>query len=89
MRHALASTVDIYGRPWRDADETTRAAVGKVIAARLEHQDAARSGCEAPPRRLGALAREKLLRTLCGRRGHPQSRKNLLTSTNTGRYRPI
>lgn len=36
LRHALASTtLDTYGHLWPDADESTRAAVGKVIAARM------------------------------------------------------
>ena len=35
MRHALAkTTLDTYGHLWPDADESTRAAVGKVIADR-------------------------------------------------------
>ena len=37
LRHATAqTTLDTYGHLWPDADESTRAAVGKVIAARLE-----------------------------------------------------
>jgi integrase len=37
MRHALASTtLDVYGHLWPDADESTRTAIGAVIAARLE-----------------------------------------------------
>lgn len=42
MRHATASTtLDIYGHMWPDADESTRAAVGAVITARMESTDAA------------------------------------------------
>jgi integrase len=37
MRHALATTtLNIYGHLWPDADESTRSAVGAVIAARVE-----------------------------------------------------
>lgn len=37
MRHALATTtLNTYGHLWPDADESTRAAVGAVVAARLE-----------------------------------------------------
>lgn len=37
MRHATASTtLDTYGHLWPDADESTRSAVGAVIAARVE-----------------------------------------------------
>jgi integrase len=37
LRHATAqTTLDTYGHLWPDADESTRVAVGKVIAARLE-----------------------------------------------------
>jgi hypothetical protein len=36
MRHASArTTLDTYGHLWPDADESTRTAVGKVIADRL------------------------------------------------------
>jgi len=36
LRHATAqTTLDIYGHLWPDADESTRAAVGAVIADRL------------------------------------------------------
>lgn len=36
MRHASASTtLDIYGHLWPDADETTRSAIGEVIAERM------------------------------------------------------
>ena len=35
LRHATAqTTLDIYGHLWPDADESTRAAVGAVIADR-------------------------------------------------------
>jgi integrase len=37
MRHATArTTLDTYGHLWPDADESTRTAVGAVIAARLK-----------------------------------------------------
>jgi integrase len=37
MRHASArTTLDTYGHLWPDADESTRTAIGTVIAARLE-----------------------------------------------------
>jgi integrase len=37
LRHASASTtLDVYGHLWPDADESTRAAIGAVIAARLQ-----------------------------------------------------
>jgi integrase len=37
MRHATArTTLDIYGHLWPDADESTRSAVGAVIAARMD-----------------------------------------------------
>jgi hypothetical protein len=36
MRHASATTtLDTYGHLWRDADESTRAALATVIAERL------------------------------------------------------
>lgn len=36
MRHATArTTLDTYGHLWPDADESTRAAVGAVVAERL------------------------------------------------------
>ena len=36
MRHAsAATTLDIYGHLWPDADESTRSAIGAVIAARM------------------------------------------------------
>lgn len=49
MRHASArTTLDTYGHLWPDADESTRTAVGAVIAARI-----APTACplrtEAPP----------------------------------------
>ena len=37
MRHASArTTLDIYGHLWPDADESTRSAVGAVIAERMD-----------------------------------------------------
>jgi hypothetical protein len=37
MRHASATTtLDVYGHLWPDADESTRTAVGAVIAARMK-----------------------------------------------------
>jgi len=37
MRHATArTTLDTYGHLWPDADESTRTAIGAVIAQRLE-----------------------------------------------------
>ena len=37
MRHASAPTkLDTYGHLWPDADESTRAAVGAVITARID-----------------------------------------------------
>ena len=37
MRHALATTtLNVYGHLWPDVDESTRSAVGAVIAARVE-----------------------------------------------------
>ncbi|MDV8024011.1 site-specific integrase [Rhodococcus sp. IEGM 1330] len=42
VRHASAkTTLDIYGHLWPDADESTRAAVGAVIAARMDSLKAA------------------------------------------------
>jgi integrase len=36
MRHSSAkTTLDVYGHMWPDKDETTRAAIGGVIAARV------------------------------------------------------
>jgi hypothetical protein len=36
MRHSSAkTTLDVYGHLWPDKDETTRAAIGGVIAARV------------------------------------------------------
>ena len=36
MRHASArTTLDVYGHKWEDKDETTRDAIGGVIAARV------------------------------------------------------
>ncbi|MGA3253613.1 MAG: hypothetical protein ABSD32_05615 [Mycobacterium sp.] len=36
MRHSSAkTTLDVYGHMWPDKDETTRAAIGGVIAARM------------------------------------------------------
>jgi hypothetical protein len=40
MRHATArTTLDIYGHLWPDADESTRIAVGAVIAERLTSRE--------------------------------------------------
>jgi hypothetical protein len=37
MRHASArATLDIYGHLWPDADESTRSAIGAVIAKRMD-----------------------------------------------------
>ena len=37
MRHASATTtLDSYGHLWPDADETTRTAIGAVIAERMK-----------------------------------------------------
>jgi hypothetical protein len=42
LRHALTkTTLDIYGHLWPDADESTRTAVGAVIADRLASPEAA------------------------------------------------
>ena len=42
MRHATASTtLNVYSHMWPDADESTRTAVGKVIAQRMESGTAA------------------------------------------------
>jgi integrase len=42
MRHATArTTLDTYGHLWPDADESTRTAVGAVIAARISAENAA------------------------------------------------
>jgi integrase len=44
MRHATAATtLDVYGHLWPDADESTRAAVGAAIAARETPADALRT----------------------------------------------
>jgi integrase len=44
LRHASASTtLGTYGHLWPDADESTRAAVGKVITARIAAADALRT----------------------------------------------
>ena len=41
MRHASASTtLDTYGHLWPDADESTRTAIGAVIAERLKDSPA-------------------------------------------------
>ena len=40
MRHALATTtLNIYGHLWPDADESTRSAVGAVIAERMDSSE--------------------------------------------------
>ncbi|MGO9382189.1 MAG: hypothetical protein ACLP4W_08835 [Mycobacterium sp.] len=37
MRHASArTTLDTYGHLWPDADESTRSAIGAVIAKRMD-----------------------------------------------------
>jgi hypothetical protein len=37
MRHATArTTLDTYGHLWPDADESTRSAIGAVIAERMD-----------------------------------------------------
>ena len=37
MRHASAkTTLDVYGHLWPDADESTRSAIGAVIAKRMD-----------------------------------------------------
>jgi integrase len=37
MRHATArTTLDTYGHLWPDADESTRSAIGAVIAKRMD-----------------------------------------------------
>jgi integrase len=37
MRHATArTTLDTYGHLWPDADESTRTAIGAVIAGRMD-----------------------------------------------------
>ncbi|WP_376713459.1 tyrosine-type recombinase/integrase [Mycobacterium intracellulare] len=42
MRHASArTTLDTYGHMWPDADESTRAAIGIVIAARMDSRESA------------------------------------------------
>ena len=42
MRHASArTTLDTYGHMWPDADESTRAAIGIVIAERMESTESA------------------------------------------------
>jgi integrase len=55
MRHASArTTLDTYGRLWPDADESTRSAIGAVIAKRMDSfgatADALRTG-ETPRKR--------------------------------------
>nr|WP_213572463.1 site-specific integrase [Rhodococcus sp. USK13] len=41
MRHASAkTTLDVYGHLWPDADESTRSAIGAVIAARVDSEKA-------------------------------------------------
>lgn len=45
MRHEMATTtLDCYAHLWPDADESTRAAVGKVMSARLAEQAVAEEG---------------------------------------------
>ncbi|WP_336513645.1 MULTISPECIES: site-specific integrase [Mycolicibacterium] len=45
MRHASASTtLDVYGHLWPDADESTRSAIGSVIAARMDSSQATADG---------------------------------------------
>ena len=42
MRHASArTTLDTYGHLWPDADESTRAAIGTVIAERMDSMESA------------------------------------------------
>jgi hypothetical protein len=42
MRHASArTTLDTYGHMWPDADESTRAAIGIVIAERMDSMESA------------------------------------------------
>jgi hypothetical protein len=42
MRHASARTTrDTYGHLWPDADESTRAAIGIVIAERMDSMESA------------------------------------------------
>ncbi len=42
MRHALATTtLNTYGHLWPDADESTRAAIGAVIAERMDSSETA------------------------------------------------
>lgn len=55
MRHASArTTLDTYGHMWPDADESSRTAIGIVIAERMDSTESA-----ADP-----------LRTHCGPRRH-------------------
>jgi integrase len=45
LRHASAkTTLDVYGHMWPDKDETTRAAIGGVIAARMASSSDAPAG---------------------------------------------
>jgi integrase len=42
MRHASArTTLDTYGHLWPDADESTRSAIGAVIAKRMDSVESA------------------------------------------------
>jgi integrase len=56
MRHATArTTLDTYGHLWPDADESTRSAIGAVIAERIASVGSAayplRTGTARPPDR--------------------------------------
>lgn len=52
MRHASASTtLDIYGHLWPDADESTRTAIGAVIAERMAQTPAGALRTGGPSRR--------------------------------------
>ena len=45
MRHAEArTTLDVYGHLWPDADESTRSAIGAVIATRMDSFGATADG---------------------------------------------
>jgi hypothetical protein len=60
MRHSSAkTTLDVYGHMWPDKEETTRAAIGGVIAARggvVKRGSCGETALARPKRQVSALA---------------------------------
>jgi integrase len=53
MRHSSAkTTLDVYGHRWKDTDETTRTAIGGVIAARAASSSDVPAGALRAERRV-------------------------------------